>query len=98
MATLIYFFSSKHFKYFSVNLIVPAQVWTDPNAAIESKDSIIRKPVLEAVPELLPTFVARPNVFVVYPDDSNDIEEEEQATILDMQIVPDEVTTEAVDE
>lgn len=68
---------------------VAAQVLVDPIA--EDKESIERKPITQAVPEILPS-IAQP-VFVVYPKTRQD--DPEQALILDMEIMDDEeVTTE----
>ena len=69
---------------------VPAQVLIDPN--FELKDDIERKPITEAVPEVLPTFVQSP-VFVVLPASTSN-QDEEPATIMEMQVVNEpEVTT-----
>ena len=69
---------------------VPAQVLIDPN--FELKDDIERKPITEAVPEVLPTFVQNP-VFVVLPASTSN-QDEEPATIMEMQVVDEpEVTT-----
>ena len=59
----------------------PAQVLVDP--VIESKESIPRIPITEAVPEVLPT-ILKP-VFVVFPKTSEP--DTEPATIMEMQTV-----------
>ena len=64
----------------------PAQVLIDP--VVESKDSIPRIPITEAVPEILPT-VLKP-VFVVFP--STPKPNTEPAIIMEMQTVEEDST------
>ena len=68
---------------------VPAQVLVDP--IIETKETIKRVPITEAVPEILPNFVEP--IFLVYPKTSED---EEPALVMNMQTM--EVTENQTEE
>jgi len=66
-----------------LNILSPvaAQILVDPT--IETKDTIERIPITQAVPEILPNLI-QPQVFVVYPGTP-----EEPAVVMNMEVVDD---------